>query len=235
MFRWRKRQSSSCLLCGAPEEDISHVYRCPDPRIQMLWSVETAKISQWVADTTQSFRLSEFLQLLLLAYRETGPPDEPLGLPPSLQLLWRDQWTIGQDGLLNGFLSSRWRELVEGNTGRMRALTWMTRLVTQIYDMCGKVWGKRNELMCQDDGGRLSSARLAVMAEVTRGPEGIARVTELLRDGARPTDTSTLQYIHSWLASVQIARVAPLPQEDRNRRGRQILAQWLQSGRTGQR
>ena len=96
MFRWRKRQSSSCLLCGGPDEDISHVYRCPDPGIQLLWCAETAKISLWVGDTTQSYRLSEFLKLILMAYRETGPPDEPIGLSLTLQLLWWDQWALGQ-------------------------------------------------------------------------------------------------------------------------------------------
>lgn len=114
----RKTQSSTCLLCGAPDEDISHVYRCPDPGIHLLWGVETAKISKWVADTTQSYRLSEFLKLL--------------------QMLWRDQWALGQDAMLNVFLSIRWRETVEGLTGRMSAMTWTRRVLIQIYELMCK-------------------------------------------------------------------------------------------------
>jgi hypothetical protein len=69
----------------------------------------------------------------------------------------------------------------------------------------------------------------AVEDELARGPEGNVRVAELIQ--ARPTDTSPLHYVQTWLVSVQVARVVQLPPEDRNRRGRQIMAQWLQSAR----
>jgi hypothetical protein len=188
--------------------------------------------SAWVLDSTQSVRLSEFLKLLLIAYRETGPPDAPEGLTTELQTLWGEQVAIGQDGFLNGFLVPRWRSVVDGYTGRISVTTWLSRLSIKVHELCGVIWGTRNALSSQSDGGRLECARQAVMAEVERGSEGIQRVEELLGDVTRPTDNSNLEYIQMWLASVQVARAAQQPQEDRERRGRQILFEWLHNGRT---
>jgi hypothetical protein len=69
---------------------------------------------------------------------------------------------------------------------------------------------------CGENGMNFSANR--VEDELTRGPEGNGRVAELIQ--ARP------------MVSVQVARVVQLPPEDRNCRGRQIMAQWLQSARS---
>ena len=89
--------------------------------------------------------------------------------------------------------------------------------------------------MHQAEGGTRQIGLQAVVEEVTRGSEGNARVEELLHDGARPLDTSTLEYIQMWLTSVQVARAVNLPQEDRDRRGRQIMFQWLARGNSRRR
>jgi len=208
------------------------VYRCEDARFDDLWALEVEKISAWVEDSTQSFWLAEFIRKLLLAYRETGPPEEPGDLTQELQELWRDQLTIGTDGLLNGFLTTRWREVVEGSTGRNHSTTWLAKFTIKLYDFGGLLWGKRNEWVNQAEGSRLRIAQEAVEAEVGIGSEGNTRVEALLQEGARPGPNSTLEYIQMWLTSIQVARAVILSQEDRERRGRQIMYQWLRGGNT---
>jgi hypothetical protein len=232
LSRWKQSAAESCLLCGAAREDISHVYRCEDERFDDLWALEVGKISAWVEDSTQSFRLAEFIRQLLMAYRETGPPEEPGDLTQELQQLWRDQLSIGEDGLLNGFLTKRWREVVEGNTGRVHTTTWLARFMIKVYDLGGIIWGKRNEWVNQAAGSRLQIAQQEVVTEVGRGSEGNARVEALLQEGSIPGPNSTLPYIQMWLTSIQVARAVILSQEDRDRRSRQIMYQWLRGGQS---
>ena len=164
-------------------------------------------------------RLSQFIGQLLSAYRETGPPET-----------WIDQLSIGMDSLLNGFLSSKWRDAVEGSTGTCKPVTWLAKLGRNIYDLCGAVWGKRNELMRTANGSRIQLGRQAVLMEITRGSEGNQRVQNLLQDGSRPGEDSGLEYINMWLTSIQVARAASLPSVDRDRESRRIMHQWLRGG-----
>ena len=92
------------------------------------------------------------------------------------------------------------------------------------------MWGKRNALAGQAEGSALNTSLQEVMEEVARGSEGNPRVEELMQEGSRPKDTSPLHYIRMWLASVQVARVVQLPQEDRESRGRAIMYRWLRGG-----
>jgi hypothetical protein len=232
LHRWRQSNSASCLLCGAEREDISHVYRCTDERFDDIWELEVEKIAAWVEDTTQTFWLSEFTRRILMAYRETGPPEEPGDLTPELLQLWREQANIGEDSLLNGFLTTRWREVVEGRTGRSHTTTWLARLIIKLYDFGGRIWGKRNEWANQADGCRLQIAQQQVEVEKGRGSEGNTRVEALLQEGSLPGPNSTLAYIQMWLTSIQVARAVTLSQEDRERRGRQIMYQWLRGGQS---
>ncbi len=137
---------------------------------------------------------------------------------------------IGEDSLLNGFLSTKWRDMVNGMTGKSKSSTWLTRLTTKIYELGGAVWGKRNALTGLADGSDYSISLQEVMVEVERGSVGNQRVAELLQEGSRPTDTSPLHYIRMWLASVKVARAVHLPQEDRESRGREIMYRWLRGG-----
>lgn len=230
LHRWKQSQTPECLICGAAMEDITHVYRCPDARMEETWHQEMEKICKWMEDSTDSDRLSEFLRKLLLAYRSTGPPEVPADLDPELQQVWADQLAIGADGLLNGFLTIRWRVVMEGGTGRCSTITWLARLTVKLYEMGGALWGRRNAIISNADGGRLFIAQQAVAAEVIRGDEGNTRVMALLQEGARPGAHSSLDYLQVWLTGVQVARAAVLPTEDRDRRGREIMYRWLRSG-----
>jgi len=231
LYRWKQGPSASCLLCGAEQEDMSHVYKCPDERVDETWALEVAKISSWVETSTNSALLSEFIRLLLMAYRATGPPDEPPGeFVPAFQQLWREQWDMGDNSLLNGFLSLRWRGVVEGMTGTIRSTTWLSKLTIQLYEFGGVLWGKRNELVNQEPGSRIQLAQQAVALEVARGSEGQARVEALLQEGSVPTDNSSLGYMQMWLVSIQVARATILSQEERERSSRQIMHNWLRGG-----
>jgi len=230
LHRWNQAPSQECLLCGSEKEDISHVYRCPAVDMQATWDYEVNRLSEWVEESTQSTRLSQFIGLLLSAYRETGPPETPQDLGPELRCLWIDQLSIGTDSLLNGFWSSKWRDAVEGSTGTCQSATWLAKLGRNIYDLCGAVWGKRNELVRTANGSRIQLGRQAVLMEITRGSEGNQRVHSLLQDGSRPGEDSSLEYINMWLASVQVARAASLPSVDRDRESRRIMHQWLRGG-----
>ena len=231
LYRWKQGPSASCLLCGVEQEDMSHVYRCQDVRFDDTWAQEVAKISSWVETSTNFALLSEFIRLFLMAYRETGPPDEPPGeLVPDFQQLWRAQWDISDNSLLNGFLSIRWRDVVDGMTGNIRSITWLSRLTIKLYEFGGVLWGKRNGLVNQAPGSRLQLAKQAVASEEARGSEGQARVEALLQEGAVPSDNSSLRYIQMWLVSIQVARTMTLSQEERERSGRQIMYDWLRGG-----
>jgi len=232
LHRWKQSQSSACLICGSTLEAISHVYRCPDARMDEIWQQEMEKICQWVVDSTDSHRISDFIRKLLLAYRSTGPPQVPEDLDMDLHQLWEDQSAVGSDGLINGFLSVRWREVMEGITGRCSITTWLARLTVHLYDMGGAVWGRRNAIIANADGGRLFTIQQEVAAEVTRGDEGNSRVMALMQEGSRPRDNSSLEYLQMWLTEVQVALAAILPSEDRDRRGRETMYRWLRSGGT---
>ena len=228
LHRWKKQQDPSCLLCNFPNEDIHHVYNCP--ALNNMWDSEVTKIYNWVLDSTQSLRLAEFLRLLLLAYRANGPPPAP-HLDADLSTLWEYQLGIGMDSILNGFLSFRWRAVVDGCTGRLSTTSWLAALTSKIYEMGGAVWGQRNTLLFSPEGGRLEAAREAVIAELTLGSGGNQRVMELMSDAAKPTATSSLLFMERWIANVQAARAVALPQEERQNRGREIMYRWLLSGR----
>jgi len=230
MHRWRYRESPACLLCGAEVEDMSHVFTCSDDRYNAIWESEIGKIEGWVVDSTQSSRLSEFIRSLLWAYRSTGPPDAPLDLSSEFTELWEDQIAIGDFSLLNGFCSKKWRDILTGSTGRCTTTTWLARLTSKIYDMCGYIWGKRNEWVNQSEGGRLQEAWLEVENEIQQGAGGNSRLQALLQDGSRPVETSSLGYIQMWLASVKVARLESVSQEERESYSRRIMFQWLRSG-----
>jgi len=230
LHRWKQRTSPECLLCGEAVEDIAHVFRCPDARFDDIWEQEIEKISLWVLDTTQSIRLAEFLRSILWAYRSNGPPEVPLALSLDLANLWEEQLAIGVNSLLNGFFSMRWRNVLEGSTGRSTITSWLSKLTIKIYDMCGYIWGKRNEWVNQTDGGRLQVALQAVDSEIQRGDEGNPRVAALVQEGARPREDSTLGYLQMWLTSVQVAGAANLSQEDRESYSRGVMFRWLRSG-----
>jgi len=230
MYRWNQAPSQGCSLCGAELEDISHVYRCRDPRIQGFWSNARDTLTQWVEDSTQSTRLAQFLRQLLGAYRETGPPSIPEDIDPALGQIWMDQLDIGENSMLNGFLSKRWRELVAGSTTVVGASTWLARLICKLYEFVGALWGNRNTLMSTAEGSRSHLVRQAVNLEIDRGPEANPRLGNLFHDESRPGPTSSLEYNKMWLTSVQVARAVGLPQDERDRQGRRIMYQWLRGG-----
>lgn len=98
--------------------------------------------------------------------------------------------------MLNGFIARRWREVVDGCTGRLKTITWLSQLTVKVYDMCGAAWGKRNELLRKAYGGRLYLAWQQVAEEVAMGPGDNPRVVALMSDGSRPGDNSTMEYIN---------------------------------------
>jgi len=209
---------------------MPHLFKCPDDRYHGVWESEIEKIVSWVTDSTQSFRLSDFIRRLLWAYRSTGPPDVPPDLPLEFTALWEDQVAIGENGPLNGFCSRMWCDVLDGCTGRCTTTTWLARFTTKLYDMCGFLWGRRNEWVNQSEGGRLQAARLEVELEIQQGSGGDARIEALLQEGSRPVEDSSLGHIQMWLTSVKVARLATVSQEERESYSRRIMFQWVRSG-----
>jgi hypothetical protein len=56
----------------------------------------------------QSSRLSEYIRLMLVAYRANGSPTPPLTIFGMERRIWEEQFELGRDSLLNGFISRNW-------------------------------------------------------------------------------------------------------------------------------
>ena len=48
MVRWKKQNNSACPQCGCPEEDTSHVLKCPAPGTQEVWEKSMAYLRVWL-------------------------------------------------------------------------------------------------------------------------------------------------------------------------------------------
>ena len=48
IVHWKKQNNSACPQCGCPEEDTSHVLKCPAPGTWEVWKKSMAYLRVWL-------------------------------------------------------------------------------------------------------------------------------------------------------------------------------------------
>ena len=79
MVRWKKQNNSACPQCGCPEEDTSHVLKCPAPGTWEVWKKSMAYLRVWLTMQKTSSEIRDAIFAGLVWYNWVPNPSSVFG------------------------------------------------------------------------------------------------------------------------------------------------------------
>jgi hypothetical protein len=241
MQLWKQRSTAECPRCHAPEEDVEHVYRCPNEDATAIWAESIDALLEWMLDNGSCPELARAFCDGLNSWRNDIPPlyDDPR---PSFGLLeaLEEQSHSGWQAALEGCLSLKWRAVQEGYLrwyrSRKSSRRWTVALIKKLWDVAWDQWEHRNAVLHRQETDRQSLLLRDTDREIRRqydmGRSTLPRrMHNLLAAPLEELLESAPAVRRQWVASMKEGRARfRRQQRDTYRAERIFLAQWLAGG-----
>lgn len=151
MEQWRKWNHSKCPCCDAINEDVTHVWRCPDPQAQQQWKKSLKNLQQWMIDNET---MPELQQAIINALEHWRAPLWSITQPTNQHDLLKaidHQNQLGWSMFLHGSLSPFWKasqelyqlSVLQCTTGQ----TWAVSLLRRVWMIAWSMWDHCNEVL----------------------------------------------------------------------------------------
>ena len=210
MFRWKKRDTDLCPLCGQAEETAHHVFTCTNAEATSKWDDGIQAMRQHLRKTNTMPSMVTLIASRLNAWRNNTADTEPI--PAHLQEAVQAQDTVGWGNAFHGFWAESWATTQEGyykrnnlkNTGER----WLSALIRKLFEVAWDQWQYRNSIVHDKREGQV--ARLLeqeIRDEYNLGFRGFTlSIRPLTRLPMEELLAMRLQVQQSWLRRVQRQR-----------------------------
>ncbi len=112
MAKWKQCTCTQCPWCNFPQEDKTHILKCPQDEASRKWDDASNALAQWLKDEQSNPMITQTLIEGLQAWRhDMAPPISPLGSRQSL---------LGWDVVLDGWLCLEWHAMQQAYWAQWR-------------------------------------------------------------------------------------------------------------------
>jgi hypothetical protein len=212
-YKWQDH--STCPLCKAPSETVSHVLHCKDPeavRFAKTRIQETLKPKLTELETDEP--LAESILDIATKHR-SNIPIRPSSYPYYLQKAIRAQQKIGWDNWFLGRWSPRW-QIIQSNYllsigSKKSPRRWTAAIIHQFFLLSWDMWSYRNHRL-HGNAGILALAKHAeldasIAASLALGRTGMTPQTRhFLYIPLNVLSGYSIALKEQWLSSVRIGR-----------------------------
>jgi len=216
MHRWQRWDSATCPICQTVEEDMHHIFLCPDAERTAHWHTSIDSLQSWLTTTNTHPAISH---CLLTTLHGRSLLSFSSNAHRSCQLAAHAQDQIGFFGLLLGRLSTHW-ETLQMQYGQQQnhprsASTWAKGLCLQLLHITHGMWLLRNQqVQASLLAAQSQSLEDAIWHEFALGTAHLLLQDQFYISTDESMDGFTLQYVLSlplsdqrlWLQSLQQAR-----------------------------
>ena len=239
MVLWRFSTDSTCPRCSLPEEDMTHVLRCPQVEATHAWTSKLKSFQTWLAQNYTSPTVVLAICDRLNTWR-AGLPFTPLSpnLTSTFQEVILAQDTMGWESFLYGFWILAWESVQAAYLisikSKMTIKRWITSIIRKLWDIAWDMWDHRNQWLHHKETGQLVVQLHAEISDQYR--MGFAT---LLRKEKALFKSSLVSLLRTSTANKQLwlqrIRSARAQQEHRAQNGtvqygreRNMMRQWIQ-------
>jgi len=235
----RKHQDHDhCPICDEPNEDTTHVLRCPHANATVCWLDQRLALRLWLLKEETDSQLASAIIAHLDAWRSNSPLPKPSG-PQKLRRVLADQTEIGWENFLLGRVSLSMTEYQQTHYthlhSRKRGSTWTTRLIRKCWHACFQMWENRNSIKHKGNTMRdimeLRRLRDQVKEQFNLGVRGLGTEDQHLLDCKTTALSYDLAGTRQWLQRVCNARQCQIRAAERivNRlqKSRLLMKRWL--------
>ena len=247
MHRWKFWTHSKCPRCGEPNEDSSHIVRCP--AVSPLWSQVVEPLESWFTKNSTPPDVSAVILEYIHAWRTRTPPRINLDrCAPDLATALSIQTDIGWGLFLEGFVATEWAAVMNTHyasvSSRRSGLRWSSGLIHRLWLLLRDLWEHRNAILHDDIPIALQQAttqlNTAVSGQYNLGLDGLSP-SHFRSYFSRPLVdilNFTVSYKRNWLANLLAARdqlESHQPSASNRDQERRTLQTWLDLPRRRQR
>ena len=138
MVRWKKRTIANCPQCNAPDEDKTHIIKCPHQEATELFDKKMDDLQEWMEDQGTEMGIQTLIIDRLKCWRNDEPcdnddldPDDPL-TPVVLE-----QDEIGWEAAFTGLWAKGWAEAqlqyFQKWDSRQTGKRWLAALIKKLF------------------------------------------------------------------------------------------------------
>jgi NADH pyrophosphatase NudC (nudix superfamily) len=242
-LRRKYREHSQCPRCGQEDESTQHVLQCKSLSADIQWKIRIKTLEMWLTNNfTPSYLQGAILQRLC-EWRNDTPFARIYG-PGNIQQVIAHQDNIGWWSFLLGRVDESFESCMNEhfaakgmrNTGR----PWLSKLITQLWDLQFNMWEHRNEIehsdMTPDKLKQLDLLRIKATEELNEGCSTLSQQDKTLFLNPALISNLNLTDLKQWLKDVHLARQAAnndLVQRRRAlTRARNFMRDWLNRANT---
>ena len=213
---WKWQHHSKCPRCLQDNETVQHVTRCKHADATLVWHNSIGELREWLKDHNGEPDFSTTICDALLAWHD----GRTLTIPQTsgntlIQSATRSQNRIGWQGVINGFLSIKWRLVQEEHLIRTKstrpAILWMALFQRRIWMIPWAMWEHRNQFLHQQKvlhPTEISALNSEISLEWATGIGDLPqnRYSHLFHGNLLNRLKDTPHFKQLWLASVWAAR-----------------------------
>jgi hypothetical protein len=150
MQRWKFWTHSNCPRCQTPDEDATHVIRCPV--VTPLWPLAIQPLTVWLAKAETPPDIIAAILERIRAWRTCTPSRlRTSHCTPDLAATIQAQDTIGWQSFFEGFLATEWELLLDryfdSINSRRSGRRWCAGLIHQLWLLIHDLWVHRNTIL----------------------------------------------------------------------------------------
>jgi len=226
MFKRKEWTDDKCPRCGADNETISHVWRCPEPSAQDVWAAALLRLKTHLETNQTAPALIQDIIHGLTAWGKAEPGAQTDG--PSVA-----QNLLGWQAMLEGLISVEWREAqakyLEATKSRRSPARWTASLIVKLWEVAWDMWEHRNGILHNKEMGRRRQIlRQEIAHEFTRGYRTLPlEVKRLFQKGEHYWLQANLEIQEAWIMRIKVARIAVETSSGTFQAGRTFMARWL--------
>ena len=221
MVKWKESTDGTCARCGHANEDMIHVWKCPE---STKWGEIMGQWNKWLKqrqcpDQDRISFCNEWTR-----WRENKGSQSLGSCSDRLREAILDQRRIGWDNFSRGFISNKW-EIAIKQWDSKRYHTPVTGLLKLIWDAGREMWKERNDPLYTTDNinyQRTSQEmNRSIIREYGRGNRELQEMEpDLFRDDLGQLLLRSRNRKRDWLSRVHSARA-----RKRQRTGEEMTAQ----------
>jgi hypothetical protein len=142
-----------CPLCLTPNETVTHVLHCPDPRARLQWIRSTDKFCVLMNTIKTDPDIAKAIRTRLASLRSNRQYTLPQLLPEAVKQAVYDQDSIGWTQFLRGRLSKKWEDAQErwiircSTKWKRSSKLWLSKLVQATWEVAREMWVHRNSVL----------------------------------------------------------------------------------------
>jgi len=168
LLTWKYQDDDQCPCCGR-SESTTHVLTCTAMGANEVWNENLDKVAQCLTDSDTLLALQEAILTNLACWRQSQLPRVSFD-DSSVTAAAQSQSSIGWKNMIEGLLSSEWRQLQQrhynSRRSRKSSKRWAWGLFLKLHHLAWNQWKHRNDIKHRHVRPRHHTANLALNSNI---------------------------------------------------------------------